>query len=173
MQTASSANCTCRACLSMVECTATQGIPISCAVRMTRTAISPLFATSIFSNSQVADRAPLRALDFPLLDTMAQFPPACFRERDPEPVWKLLLLLRTLLATPARSGDGDALEVLHWRCAPSTDATTRGACHIQETSQSKCRSNANKLCGHEIRDLGGDRLQGICIHSPTAATEDA
>ena len=58
MQTASSANLTWSESLSMVEYTATQGIPNSRAVRITRTAISPLFAIRILSPLQVAWRAP-------------------------------------------------------------------------------------------------------------------
>lgn len=50
MQTASSASCTCSEFLSAVEYTATHGMPISCAVRITLTAISPRFATRIFSS---------------------------------------------------------------------------------------------------------------------------
>ena len=48
MQTASSASWTCNACRSIVEWTATHGIPISWAVLITRTAISPRLATRIF-----------------------------------------------------------------------------------------------------------------------------
>ena len=58
MHTASSASLTWRASLSMVEYTATHGIPNSWAVRITRTAISPLFAIRILSPLQVAWRAP-------------------------------------------------------------------------------------------------------------------
>lgn len=126
MQTASSANWTCRACLSIVECTATQGMPISWAVRMIRTAISPLFATNIFSNSQVTDKAPLCILPLLLLlaATEEALPTACFKERHPAPLWKLLQLLCTLFGA-ATSGQDDALtEELHWRRLPSIDAAT-------------------------------------------------
>lgn len=58
MQTDSSANFTWRASLSIVEYTATQGMPNSWAVLITRTAISPLFATKILSAWHVALRAP-------------------------------------------------------------------------------------------------------------------
>src|SRR5262249_38875785 len=50
MQTASSANRTGRLSLSAVEYTATVLIPISLQVRITRMAISPLFAINIFLN---------------------------------------------------------------------------------------------------------------------------
>jgi len=63
MHTASSASLTWRASWSIVEYTATHGIPISCAVLITRTAISPLFAIRIFSSRQVAFRAPPHFLD--------------------------------------------------------------------------------------------------------------
>ena len=63
MQTDSSAIFTWSVSLSTVEYTATQGIPISCAVRITRTAISPLFATKIFSALQVTAKAPQCFLD--------------------------------------------------------------------------------------------------------------
>lgn len=132
MQTASSANWTCRACLSIVECTATQGMPISWAVRMIRTAISPLFATNIFSNSQVTDKAPLCILPLLLLlaATEEALPTACFKERHPAPLWKLLQLLCTLFGA-ATSGQDDALtEELHLRRLPLIDAATnRLPCH--------------------------------------------
>ena len=50
MQTDSSAIRTCMASLSAVECTATDWMPISRAARITRSAISPRFATRILLN---------------------------------------------------------------------------------------------------------------------------
>ncbi|BAO54797.1 hypothetical protein NMS_0788 [Nonlabens marinus S1-08] len=50
IQTASSANFTCRLSASAVEYTATVLIPISLQVRITRRAISPRFAINIFLN---------------------------------------------------------------------------------------------------------------------------
>src|SRR5690606_32553469 len=50
MQTDSSAMRTCMASASAVECTATERMPISRQARITRSAISPRFATRIFSN---------------------------------------------------------------------------------------------------------------------------
>src|SRR4051812_25632603 len=60
MQTASSANLTCSASASAVEWTATDARPISLQARITRSAISPRFATRTFLN---IDRPALRDLE--------------------------------------------------------------------------------------------------------------
>src|SRR5580704_8154685 len=74
MQTFSSANRTCSASASAVECTATERMPISRHARITRSAISPRFAMSTFLNTRNQDsRSGLREADEALavLDVLA------------------------------------------------------------------------------------------------------
>lgn len=104
-----------------------------------RTAISPLLAMSIFSNSQVTGRVPLLLNPKPFWAAMAGFSTACFSDKEPAPVWKILLPLRTLLGTPPTREQEDALDdvrIRPWR-RPSQETNSCGAC----CHQKRCRSD--------------------------------
>jgi hypothetical protein len=59
-----------------------------------------------------------------LAATEEALPTACFKERHPAPLWKLLQLLCTLFGAATSGQDVALTEELHWRRLPSIDAAT-------------------------------------------------